>query len=482
MKFYLRQYVIIRFSAICLALLASSGYLSQANSQNSDNKPVSSIKAESDRNLPLGEKQASTTELQAQGTGAFDMSAVERLRLRVLDYTDFNSEYTIDSDLTLSLPGVGRIDVRGVSLSKMEEVLGKRISLFARRDLKVSMEIVRFRPYFIMGMIARPGADEWKPRTNVIKAIALAGGTVRQPSAGDDPVAALAIQQSRTQLQFSLALLARLKAERDGSAKVENDESLNAVIARMPASIQPRLKEFATRQSAILDEQRQLTIGQINGLEQERETARNELEAAQKQEIAIKGQLDISQSLLKDIEQLKNQKLVSNSRYLEQRSDLMSSQIRHAEAQSLTERARARVEAVTRQIATLKRQHRVALNDRIETLQREVAQLEVSLLPSGFTSASSSAGSTSQNLVYYIARETDSGIATFNATVFSEIIPGDVIVVSTGAQDEVSLSGNQMVPNSNTADAAGRIQKAIESSSSTQGGGATRSTRGSVIR
>ena len=402
-------------------------------------------------------------------TRTFQMSAVERLRLRVPDSPELSGEYSVDTDGTISMPGLGRLSIRSLTSEALERELSKRVSMFLRRDLTASIEIVRFRPYFIVGMVAEPGASEWRPGLNVVKAIALARGTVRQPTAADDPVSAQATRQAQTQLQFSLALLARLKAERDGGSSVAPQDQTTAVVAGMPPAIQPRLNEFLTRQSAILDEQRSLLQSQLAGFERDREAAKNEMEAAERQEKAIKEQLDISTSLLNDVEHLKDQRLVSNSRYLTQRSDLMTSQIRYAEAQSLTERARARLAAASRQIETLQHQRNAALNERIETLQREIAQLEVNLLPRN-SGAEVMRQQVASNLVYHIARETEAGIKTLEATVFTDVFPGDVIVVS---EAETSAPGAGTTVSAGPAE---KIQRAIETSSVAQGSGAGRST------
>jgi exopolysaccharide production protein ExoF len=412
---------------------------------------------------PAGKTEgAETTEARL-----LQMSAVERLRLRVPDSPELSGEYSVDTDGTISMPGVGRLSVASLTTEALERELSRSISMFLRRDLTASIEILRFQPYFIVGMVAEPGANEWRPGLNVVKAIALARGTVRHPAASDDPVSAQTTQQAQTQLQFSLALLARLKAERDGGSTVAPQDRTSSIVAGMPPAIQPRLNEFLARQSAILDEQRSLLQNQLAGFERDREAAKNEVEAAERQEKAIKEQLDISTTLLNDVEHLKEQRLVSNSRYLTQRSDLMTSQIRYAEAQSLTERARTRLEAASRQIETLQRERNAALNQRIETLQREIAQLEVNLLPRN-SGAGLIGPQVASNLVYHIARETEAGIKTLEATIFTDVYPGDVTVVSEAAPSAPgTLSAGGAEP-------AEKLQRAIETSSAAQGAGAGR--------
>lgn len=465
---------------IALMLLGFFVHAAEAKSQSSNEDSVSALPAPSINSLTLDEDtRVSAVENRPAIEDTMDMSAVQRVQLRVLNYSDLSGDFSIDSNYMLSLPGIGRVDVKGKMPFEVEQELANKISIYARRDVKVSLEVLKYRDYFIMGMIRQPGANEWQPGLSIIKAIALAQGTVRQPTAVDDPLASLSIQQSRIQLQFSLALLSRLKAERDGEKKIQDNQQLASVLANMPPAVRTRLRDFVDRQSEVLNEQRKLTLTQIAGLQQELVTTQNELNAAISQEKAVKGQYDISKSLLADVEKLKNKKLISNSRYLEQRSDLMSNQIRYAEAQSLTERARARVASITRQIETLRAQQRVALNDRIETLQREVAQLELSLLQSS-QGGQGLNGTTS--LSYSIARQTPTGIMTFNANVFSEIKPGDVIVVSAGEPENAAGGESHNHSSGELSDAASIMQRAIEASSAAQSVPGRTAAGGSTVR
>lgn len=480
MRYTNRQIKLSNIASVTLLLLSIFIHAAEAKSQSSTEDAVSSIPAPRTNNYTLREDtSALKMESSASPENTIDMSAVQRVQLRVLNYGDLSGDFSIDSNLTLSLPGVGRIHVGNKTASEVEHELANKISIYARRDVKVSLEVLKYRDYFIMGMIRQPGANEWHPGLNIIKAVALAQGTVRQPTAVDDPLASLSIQQSRIQLQFSLALLSRLKAERDGTKQIQSNEHLSSVLAHMPPAVRSRLQDFVDRQSEVLHEQRELTLTQIAGLQQEMATAQSELDAAIAQEKAVKAQFDISRALLADVEHLKTKKLISNSRYLEQRSDLMNNQIRYAEAQSLTERARARVASISRQIETLRAQQRVALNDRIETLQREVAQLELSLLQSSHNSQGLN-GAT--KLSYSIARQTSSGIVTFNANVFSEIKPGDVIVVSADIPANADSGESQMPSSDKLSGAAGIIQRAIEASSAAQSVPGRAVTGSNVVR
>ena len=373
----------------------------------------------------------------------FDMSHVERIRLRVLGYSDLGGDYTIHPDNTLSIPRIGRIDVSNMGVGDLELMLADKLSAATRMDVTVAIEIAQFRSYFIMGQVAEAGALEWRPGLKVIQAISLARGVLRQGEggAGSEPLqSSSAGRQSRTQLTFALAQLARLKAEREGGNVVASNERVVTLINSVPETSRMALTRLISRQNDMLAEQRNIVEGQVDGLRREREAAERELRAAETQEKAISEQLQITRAQLADIEGLKEKKLVSNSRYLEQKSALLLIEVRYSEVKSLVERARVRLETVDQQLVMVPQQRRAALSERIDALEREVAQLE---LTSGMQ-ASFVDGSQEDvlKLRYHIARETEKGVHTFPATVFTEVLPGDVLIVSEGQQDRIgAVSG-----------------------------------------
>ena len=365
----------------------------------------------------------------------FDMSHVERIRLRVLGPSDLGGEYTIHADNTLSIPRIGRIDVSGVSLGDLELMLADRLSAATRTDVTVAVEVSQFRSYFIMGQVADAGAIEWRPGLKVIQAISLARGVLRQTEGGAAaPASSAEGRQSRTQLTFALAQLARLKAEREGGNVVASDENVLTLINSVPEASRVALSRLISRQNDMLAEQRNLVEGQVEGLRREREAAQRELDAAQTQEKAIREQVQITRAQLADIEGLKDKRLVSNSRYLEQKSALLLIEVRYSEINTMVERARARLESVDQQLVLVPQQRRAALSERIDSLEREVAQLE---LTSGIQGSMASAIEDEDvlKLHYHIARETEKGVRTFPANVFTEVLPGDVLIVSEGQQE-----------------------------------------------
>lgn len=371
---------------------------------------------------------------QTKSRNAFETSQVERIRMRVWGNSDLSGEYTIDPDNTLSVPRLGRIAVGGMTMADLEIMLTQKLSSAMRSEMTVAVEVARFRPYYIMGQIAEPGAIEWRPGLKVIQAISLAGGVLRSEDGAAHPVTS---RQSRTQLTFSLAQLARLKAEREGGDTVATSERIATLISSVPETSRFALTNLISRQNDMLTEQRQIMDAQIVGLRREREAAERELEAADAQEKAVHEQLDITRAQLANIESLKEKKLVSNTRYLEQKSDLLMIEVRYSEIKSMVERARARLSSVDQQLVMVPQQRRATLSERIETLEREVAQLE---LVSGISTSASDDQNNILKLTYHISRESENGVQTLPATVFTEILAGDVLIVSEGQDKSGAVS------------------------------------------
>ena len=216
--------------------------------------------------------------------------------------------------------------------------------------------------------------------------------------------------------------------------------------------------------------------GRITRLERERELAAREFETARLQEQEIAKTVDMSKEMAERLERLKDEKIITTSRYMGQQRDLIESRVRFGESRAMVERARARVASLTREIETVQQERRAFLNDRIENLERELAQLDLTLQDARpFQRASTHDAPPA--LSYYIARKASgavqtvstgqdmSGLQTMAAHLFTEILPGDVVIVSSqarGPADVEAIAANNMTGGNDSSLA--KMQRIIKSS------------------
>ncbi len=107
---------------------------------------------------------------------AYGLAAGDKVRLTTFGFTEFSGEFLVAADDTLAVPMLGAVPVRGATPDQLARTL--EASLAGRgliRNPRVSAEIVKYRPYYILGEVNRPGQYEFAGGLTVNQAIAGAG-------------------------------------------------------------------------------------------------------------------------------------------------------------------------------------------------------------------------------------------------------------------------------------------------------------------
>ncbi len=100
----------------------------------------------------------------------------DKIKVTVFGEDRLSGEYEIDSAGFVSLPLAGTLKAAGLSKLQMEQALAKKFSSEYLRNPKVTVDVSSFRPFYILGEVAKPGEYPYKNGLNVMSAIALAGG------------------------------------------------------------------------------------------------------------------------------------------------------------------------------------------------------------------------------------------------------------------------------------------------------------------
>lgn len=115
------------------------------------------------------------------GTGNYRLGAGDKIRVVVLQDTEFSGDYEVNATGGISARMLGPIQVVGQTLNEVEEALRERYReggyLVTPR---LSVELVSTRPFYIIGEVGRSGAFAYVNCLRVIQAIAIAGGFTRR--------------------------------------------------------------------------------------------------------------------------------------------------------------------------------------------------------------------------------------------------------------------------------------------------------------
>lgn len=146
----------------------------------------------------------------------------------VHEWTALNGEYQVGPDGTIALPLVGEVPVEGLTTeaaaAAISDRLQRKIGLANLPDAAV--QIVKFRPFFIVGSVSKPGEYAYRPDLTVLQAVSMAGGFYRGEDSGSRDLERGSTSAMgewrllRLQRNRLLARAARLQAELDGKSSI----------------------------------------------------------------------------------------------------------------------------------------------------------------------------------------------------------------------------------------------------------------------
>jgi len=100
----------------------------------------------------------------------------DRLRLIVHGEQDLSGEFEIGSSGSLNLPLIGEVAAEGRTIKQLEESIALRYAEGYLRSPNVTMEVLNYRPFYILGEVQSPGSYPYVNGMTVLNAVALAGG------------------------------------------------------------------------------------------------------------------------------------------------------------------------------------------------------------------------------------------------------------------------------------------------------------------
>lgn len=104
------------------------------------------------------------------------LGAGDRVRITVFGEADLTGEYAISDQGTVSFPLVGEIEARDKTLVAFAAAITERLRAGYVRNPRVSVEILAYRPFFILGEVESPGSYPYSANMTVMNAVATAGG------------------------------------------------------------------------------------------------------------------------------------------------------------------------------------------------------------------------------------------------------------------------------------------------------------------
>jgi polysaccharide export outer membrane protein len=113
--------------------------------------------------------------LAADPTG-YTLGTGDKVRVTVYNEKDLSGEFDVSDQGTIALPLIGQIAVRGKSPREVERGITEAYGKDYLVNPQVNVEVLNYRPFYIMGEVKNPGSYAYVNGMNVLNAVALAGG------------------------------------------------------------------------------------------------------------------------------------------------------------------------------------------------------------------------------------------------------------------------------------------------------------------
>jgi protein involved in polysaccharide export with SLBB domain len=104
------------------------------------------------------------------------LAAGDKLRVTVFGEDRLSGEYQIDNSGAISLPLAGTIKAGGLTNPQLEEAIAAQLKAQYLRNPKVTVDVVTYRPIYVLGEVQKPGEYPFRSGLNVLSAIAISGG------------------------------------------------------------------------------------------------------------------------------------------------------------------------------------------------------------------------------------------------------------------------------------------------------------------
>jgi len=365
-------------------------------------------------------------------TEEYTLDTGDVLGIKLLERQDISGKVVVDIEGTISLPGIGSIIARGETIRSLESKLIARISETVVQP-SLAVQMVEYRPFFILGEVGEAGGYAYQPGLNVIKAVSLAKGFKSDGRDQNQLSKQLANMRAKQSLGKNVALLAssqvrlaRILAEAADQESFTFDPGTGIVskVSNLDAIIQKERELLAKRR-----------ISHKKQLDQVKETitARQLEVESYKKRMSSKDELfDQIGKEVKEVRKLQKQGLVSAERVNRLIREELNSRGQVLQTASLLRQSQASLSLSQEKLVTLTEGHKVELAQEIRKLGDQISILETSIVGEleilNYTGGQLRSGKSDQS-IYGFEIHRKGQLIDQKIDFKTPILPGDTLIV-----------------------------------------------------
>jgi len=378
--------------------------------------------------------------------GAYRLGPQDRLMIRVhslrknfaeaYSWTPLTGEFTVGSNGSLSLPLIGETMASGQTTANLAAGISRALQETANlsEPPSASVEVIQYRPFFILGAVQQPGKYEYQPGMTVLQALSVAQGLARATdmsgverevivAAGD--VRSLDAEQSRLGVK-----LARLNTEVAGADAIVFPPE---VVSR---SADPRVAIAMREETLRFNARREAVEAEIEAIKRGRTLLQQELKSLEEKGKSLDRQVEANKREVRAVSDLVSRGLAVTPRQLAAENAQVTIESNRLDVQVATLRAQQALARAERDIIEVgARYRREALDDvaatraQLDQVYERIRTAERLLQNSEARSPAAKSDTGELSPIFKITRVTGTGAETSTVEDTARLQAGDVVQV-----------------------------------------------------
>ena len=122
--------------------------------------------------LSSGDRYVSASEVISD----YRLDVGDKVKVTVYNEPSLTGEFWVNPDGTISLPLIGNVSAKGKQVAQIAADAERLFGDGYLREPKVAMEVVIFRPFYILGEVSAPGQYPYATGMTAMNAVATAKG------------------------------------------------------------------------------------------------------------------------------------------------------------------------------------------------------------------------------------------------------------------------------------------------------------------
>jgi len=106
----------------------------------------------------------------------YRLGAGDKISITVFDQAELSGEYTVNGSGRFVMPFIDKVQAEGLTIPELSDLIISKLKPDYLINPRVSIQVLNFRPFYIIGEIGGPGSYPYIEGMTYLNAVAIAGG------------------------------------------------------------------------------------------------------------------------------------------------------------------------------------------------------------------------------------------------------------------------------------------------------------------